>query len=84
MVPLLNHRITKGYGPQTYAVVTRVNGTAVHNLSHLVTLLRDAKGEYLDARSWRTLRDAPFRRRTGTSRKSWPTKTSAAKAPKTC
>jgi len=44
---LLNHRIAKGYGPQRLAVVSRVNGIAVHNLSHLVELLRDAKTEYM-------------------------------------
>ncbi len=44
---LLNHRIAKGYGGQHRAVVSHVNGIAVHNLSHLVELLRDAKTEYM-------------------------------------
>jgi hypothetical protein len=44
---LLNHRIAKGYGPPYLAVVSHVNGIAVHNLSHLVELLRDAKTEYM-------------------------------------
>jgi S1-C subfamily serine protease len=44
---LLNHRIAKGYGSHHLAVVSHVNGIAVHNLSHLVELLRDAKTEYM-------------------------------------
>jgi len=44
---LLPHRITRGYGPQPFAVVSHVNGTAVRNLTHLVELLRDAKGEFI-------------------------------------
>ena len=46
----LNHRIAKGYGPQHFAVLSQVNGTAVHNLSHLVELLRDAKSECMTFR----------------------------------
>jgi len=44
---LLPHRVTRGYGQQPFAVVSHVNGTAVRNLSHLVELLRDAKGEFI-------------------------------------
>ena len=47
---LLNHRIAKGYDPPYLAVVSHVNGTAVHNLSQLVELLRDAKTEYVTLR----------------------------------
>ncbi len=41
------HRITKGYDPQTLAVVSHVNGERVKNLRHLVELLRDAKDDYI-------------------------------------
>ena len=47
LVGLLPHRISKGYNPVSFAVVTHVNGAAVRNLVHLVELLRDAKGEFL-------------------------------------
>jgi S1-C subfamily serine protease len=59
---LLNHRITKGYGPQHFAVVSQVNGTAVHNLSHLVELLRDAKTEYITFRLAGAYETLVFRR----------------------
>ena len=55
---LLNHRIAKGYGSHHLAVVSHVNGTAVHNLSHLVELLRDAKTEYITFQFAGALRDA--------------------------
>ncbi len=44
---LLPHKTSKGYKPASFSVVSRVNGTAVRNLAHLVELLRDAKGEFL-------------------------------------
>jgi len=44
---MLSHAITKGYNSQAFAVVTRVNGTPVRNLTHLVEMLRDAQGEYI-------------------------------------
>ncbi len=44
---LLPHKISKGYTPSPFSVVSRVNGAAVRNLAHLVELLRDAKGEFL-------------------------------------
>ena len=44
---LLPHKISKGYSPSPFSVVSRVNGTAPRNLSHLVALLRDAKGEFV-------------------------------------
>jgi S1-C subfamily serine protease len=44
---LFPHRIAKGYDHTTFGVVTRVNGTAVRNLAHLVELLRDASGEFV-------------------------------------
>jgi S1-C subfamily serine protease len=48
--PIFSHRITKGYQPATLQVVKSVNGTPVKNLPHLVELLRDAEGEYLELR----------------------------------
>jgi S1-C subfamily serine protease len=44
---LLPHKISKGYELSPFSVVSRVNGTAVRNLSQAVELLRDAKGEFL-------------------------------------
>lgn len=44
---LFPHRIAKGYDRTTFGVVTRVNGTAVRNLNHLVELLRDASCEFV-------------------------------------
>ena len=44
---LLPHKTSKGYTPPAFAVVERINGTAVRNLVHPVELLRDAKGEFL-------------------------------------
>jgi hypothetical protein len=44
---LLPHKTSKGYNPGSFSVVSHVNGTAVRNMRHLVTLLRDAKGEFL-------------------------------------
>jgi S1-C subfamily serine protease len=44
---LLDHPITKGYDAQTFAVVAKINGVAVNNLTHLVELLRDADSEYM-------------------------------------
>ena len=42
------HKITKGYGQPFAAVVSTINGARVHNLAHLVTLVRDAKDEFLE------------------------------------
>ena len=44
---LLPHKTSKGYSPPAFSVVSRVNGTKVRNLAHLVELLRDATGEFL-------------------------------------
>jgi S1-C subfamily serine protease len=44
---LLPHKTSKGYRPPPFSVVSRVNGTEVRNMKHLVELLRDAKGEFL-------------------------------------
>ncbi len=44
---LLPHKTAKGYTPSPFSVVARIDGTPVRNLSHLVELIRDAKGEFL-------------------------------------
>jgi S1-C subfamily serine protease len=44
---LLPHRLSRGYSSQAFAVVSKVNDTPVRNLTHLVELIRDAKGEYI-------------------------------------
>ena len=47
LTQLLPHKTSKGYAPPPFSVVSRVNGTKVRNLAHLVELLRDAKEEFL-------------------------------------
>lgn len=44
---LLPHKTSKGYKPQPFSVVSRINGAEVRNLAHLVELLRDAKDEFV-------------------------------------
>ena len=44
---LLPHKTSKGYSLPAFSAVSRVNGTQVRNLAHLVELLRDAAGEFL-------------------------------------
>jgi hypothetical protein len=46
--PLFSHRITKSYGQPMLCTVSSVNGTSVRNLAHLVELLRDASGEFVE------------------------------------
>jgi hypothetical protein len=45
--PFFPHKLSKGYGGAYSSVVQSVNGTPVHSLKHLVTLLRDMKEEYV-------------------------------------
>jgi S1-C subfamily serine protease len=45
--PFLPHRIARGYSNPQGNVVVSVNGIAIRNLSHLVTVLRDAKDEFM-------------------------------------
>ncbi len=47
LTQLLPHKTSKGYSPPAFSAVSRVNGTKVRNLAHLVELLRDATGEFL-------------------------------------
>jgi S1-C subfamily serine protease len=44
---LLPNKTSKGYSPPPFSVVTHVNGAAVKNMRHLVSLLRDAKDEFI-------------------------------------
>ncbi len=44
---LLPHKTAKGYSLSPFSVLSRLNGTPVRNLAHLVELVRDAKGEFL-------------------------------------
>jgi S1-C subfamily serine protease len=45
--PFFPHKLVNGYGTRFGSVVGSVNGVAVRSLSHLVTLLRDGKDEYV-------------------------------------
>jgi S1-C subfamily serine protease len=45
--PLFPHRLTRGYGNPAGRVVFALNGKEVKNLSHLITLIRDDKSDYL-------------------------------------
>jgi S1-C subfamily serine protease len=45
--PLFPHKISKGYGDPSGAVIKTVNGTAIKGLAQLVALLRDLKDEFV-------------------------------------
>ena len=45
--PFFPHRLSTGYGNATASVILAINGTKVRSLSHLVTLLRDIKDDYV-------------------------------------
>jgi hypothetical protein len=45
--PFFPHKLAKGYDNPISRVVRTVNGTAVKNLAHLVTLLRDSQDEFI-------------------------------------
>jgi hypothetical protein len=44
---LLPNKTSKGYSPPPFSVVTHVNGASVKNMRHLVSLLRNAKDEFV-------------------------------------
>lgn len=46
--PMFAHKSIKGYSQPFGACVSSVNSTPVRNLKHLVELLRDAEGEFLE------------------------------------
>jgi S1-C subfamily serine protease len=48
VVAMLPHKLSKGYGDPTGQVVREVNGTRVRNLRHLVEVLRDARGPFVE------------------------------------
>ncbi len=45
--PLFPHPLSRGYGNPAGGVVATIDGRKVENLLHLVTLLRDAEGEFV-------------------------------------
>jgi S1-C subfamily serine protease len=45
--PFFPHKLAKGYDNPIARVVQTVNGIAIKNLGHLVTVLRDAKEEFI-------------------------------------
>ena len=45
--PFLPHRIARGYSNAQGSVVDSVNGIAIRNLRHLVTVIRDARDEFV-------------------------------------
>jgi S1-C subfamily serine protease len=45
--PFFPHKLAQGYSNPRSQVVKSVNGIRVKNLSHLVEILRDAKGEFI-------------------------------------
>lgn len=65
MIPnrLFPHRITRGYSNATLAVVESVDGQPVRNLPHLVSLLRDASGEFVEIDLAGRYESLVFRRR---------------------
>jgi hypothetical protein len=46
--PMFTHRITKGYNEPYADAIAEVNGTRIRNLKHMVEVLRDATGEYVE------------------------------------
>jgi S1-C subfamily serine protease len=49
--PLLTHRLAVGYSNPAGIVIDSVNGVHITSLTHLVTVLRDLKDEYVTFRS---------------------------------
>jgi hypothetical protein len=45
--PFFPHKLSQGYSNPSGGVVYAINGTRVRSLSHLVSLLRDLKGEFV-------------------------------------
>jgi S1-C subfamily serine protease len=48
VVAMLPHKLSKGYGDPMGQVVRDVNGTRIRNLRHLVEVLRDARGPFVE------------------------------------
>jgi S1-C subfamily serine protease len=49
--PYFPHRLSTGYASATGSVILAINGTKVRSLSHLVTLLRDNKEDFVTIES---------------------------------
>jgi hypothetical protein len=47
-IPMFSHKIGKGYHEPYAEAVAEVNGIRIRNLKHLVEVLRDASGEFLE------------------------------------
>ena len=45
--PFFPHKLCRGYSDPNYQVVKAINGVRVKNLAHVVELLRDSKGEFI-------------------------------------
>lgn len=45
--PFFPHRLAKGYSNPSQQAVKTINGQAIKNLAHMVTLLRDSKDEFI-------------------------------------
>jgi S1-C subfamily serine protease len=50
--PFFPHSLSKGYSNPAALVVKTVNGISIRNLSHLVQVLRDSKGEFDEFTYW--------------------------------
>ena len=59
---LLPHKISKGYTPSPFSVVSRVNGAAVRNLAPPGGAAARRQGRVLDGRAGRPRRALVFRR----------------------
>ena len=46
--PMFTHKISKGYREPYADAIAEVNGTRIRNLKHMVELLRDATGEFVE------------------------------------
>lgn len=46
-IPLLPHRISKGYRGPSLSVLAKINGIPIKNMKHMVQVLRDAKEEQI-------------------------------------
>lgn len=46
-IPLLPHRISKGYSGPSANVLSKINGIEIKNMKHLVQVLRDCKDEQI-------------------------------------
>ena len=45
--PFFPHKLSRGYSSAFSGIVKSINGVAIKNLAHLVTVLRDSQDEFL-------------------------------------